>query len=259
MSLGFQSVRSDGTANGIAVSPGCAATRPVSGPGFCLGWVSMLNETNEKGSVFMRSMCKGLFVALVAVLALGSVSSAAMGAEWSVNGSTAFGTEALSGATNYATGLRMTGEGYEITCATLKLEGGEIFEGGNGSATAVVLGKCKELWNSSKCKLSSPTITTGAVTIDVVNATEVEIAPKPPATILATYGIEEQEGQECGLVGIYTLTGDAVVTVADASTEATEHLATFNSKSKIKRNGSAITLDGSSPLELASGKDWSIQ
>jgi hypothetical protein len=213
---------------------------------------------DEKGiGCFMRSMCKGLFVALVAVLALGAVSSAAMGAEWSVGGSTAFGTEALSSAP--ARLISLSADGTEITCATMKLQGGEIVEGSTGSATAAVLGECREEAKSTKCKLSSPTITTGAVTIDAVSATEVEIAPKPPATELATYKIENVPGKECGLDNTYTITGDALVTVANASIEATEHLATFNKNSNIKVNTNPTTLEGASVFELASGKAWSIR
>jgi hypothetical protein len=206
----------------------------------------------------MRSMCKGLFVALVAVLALGAVSSAALGEEWSVNGSTAFGTEALSSATASLVGGKFTGDGIEITCATLQLQGGEIVEGGTGSATAVVLGTCKLLIKSEKCKLSSSTITTGAVTIDVVSATEVEIAPKH-GTELATYNIENVTGKECALDGTYRITGDFLDTIESASTEATEHVATISKNSDIKVNGNLVTFAGASVLKLASGKDWSIQ
>jgi hypothetical protein len=218
----------------------------------------MLNETTRKVVVFMRSMCKGLFVALVAVLALGAVSSAAMGAEWSVGGSTAFGTEALSSATASLVGGKFTGEGKEITCGTLQLQGGEIAEGGTGSATAVVLGTCRLVTKSEKCKLSSSTITTGAVTIDVVSATEVEIAPKS-GTELATYVIENVGSKECVLDGTGTITGDILDTVGSAGTEATEHVATISPNSKIDVNGSPVTFAGASVLKLASGKDWSIQ
>jgi len=203
-------------------------------------------------------MCKGLFASFVVVLALGVVSSAAMGAEWSVNGSTAFGTEALSSATASLVGGKLTGEGKEISCSTLQLQGGEIVEGGTGSATAVAFGGCKELVKSEKCKLGSPTITTGAVTIDVVNATEVEIAPKY-GTEFATYKLENVLGKECPVDGEYTITGNAFVTVAGASTEATEHSAAFNGHSEIEVNQNPVTLSGSSALKLASGKDWSIR
>ncbi len=205
----------------------------------------------------MRSVCKGLFASLVAVLALGAASSAAMGAGWSVNGSTTFGTEALSSSpSGVGIALEMESEGILRTCETLELQGGKIVGGSaEGSATAMVFSGCRQ-WNESESCEMSASIKTVAVTIDAINATEVEIKPKSPATEFGKYKIK---GGGCVLNGTYTLTGDFRATVEKAGTEALGHVTAFNRQSNLQVGAGAINVKGNSLLKLVSGKDWSIQ
>jgi hypothetical protein len=165
------------------------------------------------------------------------------------------GSAAISKAAIAITGGKLTGDGIEIACPSMSIEGGSIAEGSTGKASSVVFTGCKELVKETKCKLSSTTITTNSVTADIVSADEVEVAP---TTEFVSVMIENQTGKECALDGAYQVTGDLVFEIASANAEAVEHTLTFGKASNLKINSNAATMEGSGKTKLESGADWRI-
>jgi hypothetical protein len=201
---------------------------------------------------------------LVAVFAISAVASASASAAdvWSVEGSTVFGgtakTEAISPSPISITGGKLTGDGIEITCPTLTINGGLIKEGSSGSATSVAFSGCLETVDQAECVLESSTITTVAVTANIVGTNEIEFKPTT-GTEFVTVKLNNVAGKVCPVKGKFKVTGSARATFGTAQEEEVSHTLTLNSKSALFINENASTIAGSGSLKLTSGKKWSMQ
>jgi hypothetical protein len=201
---------------------------------------------------------KMMFVSLLAVFAVGAVSSASASALlWSVNGSTTFGTEKISeGLITIEHGL-LTGDGLEITCPMLNIVGGLIKEGKTGMATSATFSECKLINKTETCVLSSETIETNPGTADLANATEIEVAPEG-TNEFTTVKLNNVSGHTCSVKGKFVISGTARLEVGNASSEEPEHLLTLSAASNLAINGNASTIKGSGKGKLTSGNKWSI-
>ena len=220
--------------------------------------VLALNEITRKAVCFMRSKSRSVLVALVAVLALGTVASAsASAAEWHVGGSALTGSAELASATGLSEAITLSSAGVTITCSSgLELKSADIAAKNGGKIEHLLFKGCLI---SAPCALSSTTIETKPLTLEAAlgsKSPEDTLLLKPTTgTVFAEFKIS---GTSCSIAGVNKLTGQATFILPKGREElAEQELAVHANVNELEWRGE-VSLKGKVKVKLVSGKGWSF-
>jgi hypothetical protein len=202
-----------------------------------------------------------IFVALLAVMALGAVASASASASaWYAGGSELQSSEALATSAPITEKVSLTSAGVTVECygEQVELNTASITPKTGGQIARLVFSGCEVV--GSECSLAPRSrIESKPLTLEAAlgsKSPEDTLVLKPTTgTIVAEYTLE---GSKCALAGVVQLKGKMQFTLPKGREELASQEVLVRSGGYLTWGAAGVTLGGKVKFKLASGKAWSF-
>jgi hypothetical protein len=209
----------------------------------------------------MRQRFSSVFVAFVAVMAVGAVASASASASaWFVGGTELAASTSLASKATVLEKVKLTSAGVTIVCSaeSVELNTASIAPKTGGQIAHLVLKECQS--EAAGCPLESSQITSKPLVLEAAlgsKSPEDTLVLKPATgTIVAEYAFI---GESCGLAGVVQLKGKMKFVMPKGREElAEQELLVRAGEGELKSGSAEVVLGGKIKAKLTSAKAWSF-
>jgi hypothetical protein len=236
----------------------------------------------------MKSVMRVVFLAGLALLALGGIAAASAsaaecpgtveggGIALCSGGHEQKGTFAFTGqqqAGSFADPFNVTGFGTTVGCGTVKLSKGAFVAGAGGKLEVAGLyleyPNCTVSSDEADCEVAGGLITvdglegkgTGpGLSAQLTSTSETDLLGGGTKSYWTFYRIKSKAGHTCGSTWEAKVRGNAKCGLPSSTVEAVTHILKCEyAKSEILNSGDAAGFELTAEIKLSSGKAWSLQ